>query len=225
MIDLMYLAPNLFWQYWNHMEKYFLAPFYGQPGKVKYICCTIMSPPIVCFFTTPRDQLALDRFYKPPAAEALIIKRFVDAGYNPVIDSLAPSKECAAKAIALERPDSLEFVKYNGGSVFCLIYWNTIDCRTLAFAHGHFNKFIQGREGRVGHDYKTRYAESVFPPAPLENLGGTKIVEHEKLPDGREIIARVEGGERASEVDKLVEKTKEVLQRLEERKINETRYR
>ena len=173
-----------------------------------------MSPPIVCFFTTPRDQLALDRFYKPPAAEALIIKRFVDAGYNPIIDSLAPSKECAARAICLATANNKEFVEYPGGAVFCLIYWNEINDNQLAFARGHFDRFVNGGSV-VGHRRSTRFYETVAPPALLENLGGTKIPTYEKLPDGRELVSRVEGGERAAEVDKLIEKTKEVLQRLE----------
>ena len=168
-----------------------------------------MGAPVICFFTSLRTSGDVARIYTPPAPETAIIRDFINAGYAPIVNSTYPAKECVAKAICM-RTSVDEFTVYDGGEAFCLVYWNEIADNQLAFALGHFNRFIDTRQ-LVPNGRRTRLSEKIYPVEQQKTLGGSTFETCEMLPDGRVLVARVEGGDRADEVNRLIAETAEIL--------------
>lgn len=171
-----------------------------------------MGAPVICFFTSLRTISDVDRIYTPPANETAIIRDFINAGYAPIVNSTYPARECVAKAICM-RTCADEFEVYDGGEAFCLVYWNEITDKQLAFALGHFDRFVNTRQ-LVPCARRTRLSEKIYPVEQQKTLGGSTFEICEMLPDGRALVARVTGGDRADEVNRLVAKATEVLEEM-----------
>ena len=155
-----------------------------------------MIPPQLHFFVTPRPIEFLERFYKPPEYESEIIKKFIELGYAPVVDSEKPCTQNTANGVyglVWCGNEIIESRKYKKamGRIRLLIHWSgkvtqtfLLEARLFFEELLGFNR-IKTRSQRLvnGNNFKPTYNQKY--------IGGSGRLEYEQLPNGYQRIAIV----------------------------------
>ncbi len=181
------------------------------------------NPPVITFYTTPRPLGYGKKLYTPPEREDYIIAQFLSAGYCPTITATGhrPEINPELRGLAMFSAEADSFHNYPNaaarGELFCLIYWREgLEAKELQFARGHFNKLIGGMGDNQRVTRSMVKAQDYLPIDPQLFIGGTHEEPYQDLPDGRKLVARVEGGERTEQVKKLLQEAQATLDKFEE---------
>lgn len=181
------------------------------------------------FFVTPRPISLFDTIYIPPKTETDIIKRIIELGYAPIVDS---SRDCS-REFALSAPQSLLWIEGNGkfiepkdyisGRIFLIIYWpEKISSQQYIAASFYFGKLLDMQEAAKG--LLTRSVSRLLDGDLFKSTGGNKciggsgLLEYTKLSNGFQQITTVQGGIFEKEVDETIDRAKGKLYLLTENK-------
>lgn len=164
--------------------------------------------PIVCFYSKSTREYN-SRFYKPSTEECRLIQKFVDAGIMPIVDSVnsCPDISHLTGLFWNETMDEMECISnYKDEPVTILVYFNEeLSLYDLETAKEHLSNIIGlatfKRKGVV-----TRSMAKVETATKTYHHSGSEILSALYSANGRDIVARVEGGEREKEVCELVRK-------------------
>lgn len=145
-------------------------------------------------------QLTVQRFVKLPDSDSEMIRKLMKEGFSPEISAgKCPSfaKELLGWAL-LEGELSLrcDWENIDNEKIVCLIYWQYIDIEAFDLAKDYFEDLLGlSQTKRDISDFKAKILEK--KPYNARPLGGSEIVKDDgnELPDGRKVIAMVEGGE------------------------------
>ena len=173
-----------------------------------------MEPTNITFFIDePKNQLDLERFIKPTPKDAEVIMRVCKEGFEPNVSI----KKCPKILPSLfgwallknELELRCDWENINHEDIIVLIYWKEIDEEAFNLAKDYFENLLGIKEVRdkvVVERYKEKF---LLEKAPL--LGGSEIVRDDgnELPDGRKVIAVVEGGEHEDLVNARITKIKQ----------------
>jgi uncharacterized protein YegP (UPF0339 family) len=169
--------------------------------------------PIVTFYLAP--SLDIQRFYKPTDNECKLIQRFIDQGINPIINALTP---CNTNTITsttgfywVKGADELSFTcDWKGEEIFMLVYFNGA---TFAQVEGYKSQ-LEDIMGLATFKRKGELLPPIEKPIRLEQTGGSVIETGEPVGD-RVVLARVEGGEHAEKVTRLLDALRDQVRQTE----------
>jgi len=145
-------------------------------------------------------QVTLKRFVKLPENDSKMIKKLMDEGFSPEISAgkcPAFAKELLGWAL-LEGELNLrcDWENIDHEKIICLIYWQYIDIEAFDLAKDYFEDLMGLSETKRDiSEFKAKMLEK--KPYNARPLGGSLVVKDDgnELPDGRKVIAMVEGGD------------------------------
>lgn len=158
-------------------------------------------------------QVTLQRFVKLPEGDSKMIKKLMDEGFAPEISAgkcPAFAKELLGWAL-LEGELNLrcDWENIDHEKIICLIYWQYIDIEAFDLAKDYFEDLMGLNETKrdIG-DFKAKMLQK--KPMTARPISGSTIVKDDgnELPDGRKVIAMVQGGELEDLVNERIDKIK-----------------
>lgn len=169
--------------------------------------------PIIQFFSRVPCSGRLYQFDATEQCSSDIVARFIREGFSPIVTATSDCPKIDVLGWAMvSGEDSLrnDWHTIPFDRVYCLIYWNsntTLDSELYNTAKIYFEHLIRGESvgivtRRKQHIYDTYKPKRSSPLVQSPILSGTP------LPDGRQIVATVVGGEFKDKVDELISSIK-----------------
>lgn len=184
-----------------------------------------MSQVKIHFFVGPKPSFSFDRFFKPTKQQSEIISKFINLGYAPVINSESSYNPNSIEGLVwCIDEDHIQLSKnYTGGKVFMFIYYNEKSTpQQLLASKIYFEDILQLTGTR-----KERFTRSMSrlledkksfePIKPQPYLNGSGRQSYTELPNGRQLIARIQGGEFEEKVNERLLQAAESLSLLSAR--------
>lgn len=151
------------------------------------------------FFTTPKPLISFEKFYKPPECEVEIIKKFIQVGWNPYVNSVErPQGITDLEGFFWVLGDTVlhDCSKYKDEKIFLLVYYTgEITKEGLEIGKKYFSKLLFENIEDI-EKYESAIAAITKPEEFNYDF---------ELPDGRR-VTRIIGGERSKHVDEYIDK-------------------